>query len=118
MLASQPVAVVPDVPEAQPDVEPVPVEGGVHLAMNVVGDNLQWCRVLDSAGKTVIKGDPTGLEASLAADSYTLAVKAIGRPVVKADITLISDTTLACALQKSGEVHCDGLSEPLVLVSN
>lgn len=104
-------------PVAVPEPEPV-VEGGVSLAVNVVGENLQWCRVLDSAGQTVIKGDEAGLEASLAADRYTLAVKAIGRPVVKAELSLISDTTLACALQKSGEVHCDGLSEPLVLVSN
>ena len=102
--------------EAGPDIEELP--STFLLAVNLEGENLQWTRVLDSAGRSIVKGDETGLEGSLDPGTYTLAVKAIGRPTVKGDFSLEEDLTLVCALQKSGEVDCDGLPEPLVLMSN
>ena len=107
--------------DAEPELaaDPPPeVPGGFYVAVNVLGDNLQWTRLLDSAGQTVVKGDETGLEATVERGGYVLAVKAIGRQAVKADLRVEDDLTLFCALQTSGEVHCDGLTEPLVLVSN
>ena len=95
--------------------DPTETPDGVEVAVNLVGDNIQWTRLKAPSGETRVKGDESGLEGAVPPGDYVLAVKVIGRPVVTASLPLAAPTTLACALQEDSTVICDGLAEALVL---
>ncbi|MBM4367596.1 MAG: hypothetical protein FJ102_15400, partial [Deltaproteobacteria bacterium] len=84
------------------------------ISVKVAGEPAQWIK-LQSGGATAAesRGD---LDATLAPGNYTLAIKIVGRPAVKADVE-VGDEGLAleCASDARQNVKCQGGKRSLTL---
>lgn len=89
--------------------------GSEPVVISTEGGTVQWVRVQAADGRRVLDGAER-VEGSVAADTYLVTMKMVGRPVLKGSLTVPSGgASLACALQKEGNVHCRGTEPPLVL---
>ncbi|MCB9766099.1 MAG: serine/threonine protein kinase [Alphaproteobacteria bacterium] len=96
--------VVVDAPEDPP---PPPEPTGVELAVTVSGELVQWARVLDATGGSVLKGDEAGVTGTIEPGEYQLAVKLVGRPTATAPLTVAdSPISFDCTVQRGGKVKC------------
>ncbi len=108
--------VVPDAP-LPPETEPIPLASDVPLAITAEGGAVQWIKVETVLGQLVAEGDEK-LDASIPPDTYTIALKMVGRPAVRGVVKLSSKgATLTCAPDRDATVRCSGLKPPLVLKS-
>lgn len=89
--------------------------GSEPVVITTEGGTVQWVRVQAEDGRRVLDGAER-VEGSVAADTYLVTMKMVGRPVLKGSLTVPSGgASLACALQKEGHVNCRGTEPPLVL---
>ena len=87
---------------------------GIDLAKNVFqacvqlnDDTIQWIRLQDGAGATVLKADPDA-SAAVAPGEYTLVAKVIARPKASATLTVGEDAlTLRCTPADNQKVRCE-----------
>lgn len=92
----------------------VPATTGVPLAVALEGEPAQWVR-LESAGSTVVEGKGS-LEASAPPGEYEIAIKIVGRSIVRAPLTLPAEgLTLSCTSDSKQNVRCTGGKRALTL---
>lgn len=118
-VTKTPPPTTPDanVPSPAPPIEtpPEPSAAGVPLSITAEGGAVQWIKVETVLGQLVAEGDDT-LDASIPSDTYTIALKMVGRPAVRGAVKLSAKgATLACAPDRDATVRCSGLKPPLVL---
>ncbi|MFZ5481889.1 MAG: serine/threonine-protein kinase [Myxococcota bacterium] len=100
---------------AAPPVEPPPPAAGSAPVSITTEGNVQWVRVEDGAGKRVLDGQEK-TEGKLAPGDYTLTMKQVGRPALKASLAVPeAGVSLACVPEKEGAVKCTGAGRPIVL---
>jgi serine/threonine-protein kinase len=102
-------------PKVEPPVTPPPpMPTGAPVKVSVEG-TVQWIHLDSAMGQRVAEGT-AALDASVAADTYTLSMKLVGKPVLKAQLKVTTKgVDLTCAPDRAGAMKCDGVRPALVL---
>ncbi len=113
MTPSSPV--VAPAPTPTPTPVPVLASGGTAPVQITAPDAaVQWIH-LDSGTTRAAEGHDT-LSAKVAANSYTLTMKLVGKPAQHAVLAVPdAGVSLACTTGKDGNLACTGLKAPLLL---
>ncbi len=89
--------------------------GTAPLTVAMQGAPVQWIKVHTVLGQQVLAGQES-LDGSVAADTYELSLKQVGRPALKGSITVpASGLSLACRPGKEATVECAGGPAAIVL---
>lgn len=113
---SDPVAPPEPVVVAPPPVPdpPPPSATGVPVSVALEGEPAQWVR-LETAGTTVVEGKGS-LDATAPPGEYDLAIKIVGRSIVRSPLTLPTEgLSLSCTSDAKQNVRCTGGKRALTL---
>ena len=85
------------------------------LSVSMEGSPVQWIRVHDGAGKQVLTGGAP-LEGEVPSGSYQISLKQVGRPAIKAPLTVPEGgLKLVCRPGDNATVSCAGVEPALLL---
>ncbi|MDP2311444.1 MAG: protein kinase [Pseudomonadota bacterium] len=89
--------------------------GSAPLSVTMEGSPVQWIRVQTVLGKMVISSQDA-LDGKVAADTYELSLKQVGRPALKGTIVVpTAGLSLVCRPGKDASVTCSGVEPPAIL---
>lgn len=103
-------------PELEKPPEPPPKAAAkAPVRVEATGGTLQWIRLSDATGKEVAKAGDT-LNTTLAAGSYRLSIKYVGRSVVSGSVSLVEGgSNFLCSLEKDGSGRCESGGKTILL---
>jgi hypothetical protein len=103
--------------EANPDANIYAgLAGDVTVSISAGDPTVQWVRLMDQEGNTLISARPDGA-AQIPAGTYTLSVKVVARPALAREISVKEETMLSCKPATMGRVKCtDGSGSRTILL--
>jgi serine/threonine protein kinase len=90
--------------------------GHVTVSISAGDPTVQWVRLMDGEGNTLITARPDGA-AQIPEGNYTLRVKVVARPTLSKEISIKEETMLSCKPATMGRVKCtDGSGSRTILL--